>query len=253
MNRQAQPEPSAEAQALANDRSHSVLPQNVRNDTYVVIPAYNEAASIEQVVRGVRPIYPHVVVVDDGSVDQTFVAAKAAGALALRHVINRGQGAALQTGIEFAIAQGARFVVTFDADGQHEVDDIKAMVEPILRGDCEVTLGSRFLGQAHNLPASRRRLLRLAVLFTRLMNGLKLTDAHNGLRCFSRAAAQKMDIHLDGMAHASEIIDFIGRGRLPYQEVPVHIHYTEYSLAKGQSSRGAAKIALHYLIDRVIR
>jgi glycosyltransferase involved in cell wall biosynthesis len=228
------------------------LPVEVRDATYVVIPAYNEASSVEQVVRSVRTHYPNVVVVDDGSSDQTFAAAKRAGAMALRHVINRGQGASLQTGIQFALARGAQYVVTFDADGQHQVEDIQALVEPVWRGKCEVTLGSRFLGQAVNLPSSRRWLLLAGVLFTRLVNGLKLTDTHNGLRVFSRAAAEKLDIQLDGMAHASEIIDIISRQRLTFREVPVRIHYTDYSLAKGQTSRSALRIVLQYLLGRFV-
>lgn len=235
------------------ESSRSRPPDEIRTGVYVVMAAYNEAGCIEEVVRGVRLMYPHVVVVDDGSHDDTLGAARRAGAMALHHAINRGQGAALQTGIEFALARGARYIVTFDADGQHQVEDIEALVAPIWRGECEVTLGSRFLGQAVNLPDSRRILLRMGVLFTRLAGGLKVTDTHNGLRAFSRSVAGKLDIHLDGMAHASEIIDFVSRNRLPFREVPVSIHYTEYSIAKGQSSRGAFRILLQYLLGRVLR
>src|ERR1051325_6178059 len=166
---------------------------------------------------------------------------------------NRGQGAALQTSIEFALSRGAEYIVTFDADGQHQVGDISRLIEPIARGECEVTLGSRFLGEAKNLPAARKWLLRLGVWFTRFVNGLRLTDTHNGLRAFSISAARKLDIHLDGMAHASEIIDVISRHRLSFREVPVEVHYTDYSLAKGQSSRGAARIAIQYLLEKVLR
>lgn len=229
------------------------LPRDIREQVYVVMPAYNEGTCVGGVVAGVLQEYSNVVVVDDGSADDTFAAAKRAGAMALRHSINRGQGAALQTGIEFALRRGAKYVVTFDSDGQHQVSDIAAMVAPIWRGECDVTLGSRFLGKAVNLPASRRLILRMGVLFTRLMNNLELTDAHNGLRAFSAAAASKVDIHLDGMAHASEIIDIISRENLRYREVPVHIHYTDYSLAKGQSSRGAIRIVVHYLLGRAMR
>ncbi|MGB2986055.1 MAG: glycosyltransferase family 2 protein [Phycisphaerae bacterium] len=229
------------------------LPGEVREATFVVMAAYNEGPCIEQVVREVRAEYPHVVVVDDGSTDDTFETAKRCAPYVIRHAINRGQGAALQTGIKFALLRGAEFIVTFDADGQHRVEDIASMVEPICRGECEITLGSRFLGKAENIPASRRRMLRLAVLFTRMVNRVNVTDAHNGFRVFSRRAAQKINITLDRMAHASELIDQIRASELPFKEVPVKIRYTDYSLKKGQSSRGAIRIALHYLLGRILQ
>ena len=229
------------------------VPPDVREDLFVVIAAYNEVASIEPVAREVRAIFPNVVVVDDGSTDGTFDVARRSAKYVLRHVINRGQGAALQTGIEFALRHGARFILTFDADGQHRVEDIPAMLEPIWRGECEITLGSRFLGRAVNIPSTRRNLLRLAVLFTKIVNRVKLTDAHNGLRAFSRRAAETIHITMDRMAHASELIDQIRLSGLPFREVPVEIRYTVYSLAKGQSSRGALRIVWQYLLGRVFQ
>ncbi len=234
-------------------RKNATLPPEVRTEVFVVVPAYNEGPAIEQVVAELRREYPNVVVVDDGSSDETFEAAKRAAPFVLRHLVNRGQGAALQTGIDFALSRGARFVVTFDADGQHCVEDIAAMVEPILRGTCEITLGSRFLGTAENVPPSRKLTLRLAILFTRIFNGVKLTDAHNGLRAFSRAAAGRIQIKLDRMAHASELIDQITGSGLPFTEVPVRVRYTEYSLGKGQTARGAVQIVVHYLLGKVLQ
>lgn len=228
------------------------LDEAVRGDTFVVIAAYNEASCIEQVAGEVRRQYPHVVVVDDGSTDDTFAAARRGATYVLRHPLNRGQGAALQTGIEFALLRGAKFVVTFDADGQHRVEDIAAMVAPIAEGRCEITLGSRFLGGTKDMPASRRRTLRLAVLFTRVVNRMSVTDAHNGLRGFSRTAASMLDITLDRMAHASELLDQIRLSGLSYMEVPVQIRYTQYSLAKGQSSRNAIQIVVQYVLGKVM-
>ncbi|MCH7884475.1 MAG: glycosyltransferase family 2 protein [Planctomycetes bacterium] len=229
------------------------VPPDVREDLFVVIAAFNEVASIEPVAREVRAMFPNVVVVDDGSTDGTLDVARRSAKYVLRHVINRGQGAALQTGIEFALRHGARFILTFDADGQHRVEDIPAMLEPIWRGECEITLGSRFLGKAVNIPSTRRNLLRLAVLFTKIVNRVKLTDAHNGLRAFSRRAAETIHITMDRMAHASELIDQIRLSGLPFREVPVEIRYTVYSLAKGQSSRGALRIVWQYLLGRVFQ
>ena len=228
------------------------LPAEVRSAVFVIIPAYNEAECVAEVVASVRAHYPNVVVVDDGSTDRTFDVAKAKATHLLRHVINRGQGAALQTGIEFALARGAGIIVTFDADGQHRTEDIQALVEPIYRGECDITLGSRFLGQEVDLPWSRRWLLRLGVRFTRVVSRVKLTDTHNGLRALSRRAALQVHITLDRMAHASEILDQIRRSGLRYREVPVQVRYTDYSLRKGQSAGGALRILVHYFLGRII-
>jgi len=229
------------------------LPDEVREATWVVVPAFNEETSIEPVAREVRAVYPHVVVVDDGSDDRTFEVARRSATYALRHVVNRGQGAALQTGIEFSLRRGARYVVTFDADGQHRVEDIAALLAPLWRGDAEIALGSRFLGEATDIPRIRRLTLRCAVVFTRVVSSVKVTDVHNGLRAFSRRAAERIDITLDRMAHASELLDQIRRSDLPFREVPVRVRYTPYSLAKGQRTRGAFRIALHYVLGRIFQ
>ena len=231
----------------------NTLTPEIRETAYVVIAAYNEATCIGRVVEDVAKVLPNVIVVDDGSVDGTAAAARASARFVLRHAINRGQGAALQTGIEFALRKGAKYIVTFDADGQHDPADIYAMLEPIVRGECDISLGSRFLGKATNLPTSRKWMLRMGIVFTRLVGGVKLSDSHNGFRAFSRRAAERINITLDRMAHASELIDQISAMGLPFKEVPVHIRYTEYSLAKGQQTRGAFRVVLHYLIGKVVR
>ncbi|MBT8486439.1 MAG: glycosyltransferase family 2 protein [Phycisphaerales bacterium] len=226
---------------------------SVREDTFVVVPAFNERSCIEQVVQSLRREYPHVVVVDDGSRDDTVEIARGCATYVLRHEINCGQGAALQTGIEFALSRGARYIVTFDADDQHRVGCVSTLLEPIVRGECEITLGSRFLGEAINLSEGRRLMLRVAILFTRLVNRLQLTDAHNGLRAFSREAAQRIRIRADRMAHASEILDIIRHSGLSFREVPVRVHYTPYSIEKGQSPVRAFRIVFHYVIARVFQ
>jgi glycosyltransferase involved in cell wall biosynthesis len=166
-------------------------------------------------------------------------------------VINRGQGAALQTGITYALARSADYIVTFDSDGQHRVEDIARLVAPIERAEVDITLGSRFLGQAVNMSIWRRLLLKAGVVFTRVFSGIKVTDTHNGLRGFSRRGAQHIRITLDRMAHASELIDQVATAKLPYREVPVEIRYTDYSRAKGQGALGAVKIVIHYFFGRV--
>jgi glycosyltransferase involved in cell wall biosynthesis len=241
------------AAATAGDATRIELTDSIRRKLFVVIAAYNEAAVIGRVVRELRAVYPNVVVVDDGSSDDTWRSAREGGATVLRHALNRGQGAALQTGISYALREGAELVVTFDADGQHRVQDVAALAGPIARGEVEICLGSRFLADAGAVPFRRRLLLAAAIVFTRMTSGLKLSDAHNGLRAFSRRAASCIDIQLDRMAHASELIDQIRSSGLSYCEVPVRIHYTDYSLAKGQRSSAALRVAWDYLIGRLLR
>ena len=219
----------------------------------VVIAAFNEADVIGPVVRDIRQSYPNVVVVDDGSSDGTAACALASGAVILRHPVNLGQGAALQTGITYALARGGEFVVTFDADGQHACADIARMVRALIEHDAEVALGSRFLGKAVGISTARRILLRLAVLFTRLTTGLKVTDAHNGLRVFTRAAARKVKITQNRMAHASELLDQVARHKMSYVEVAVTISYTNHSRAKGQTILGAADIFGDLVLGKLAR
>lgn len=226
------------------DRSPSV---------WVVIPAYNEQPRIESCLKELlRNNRSSVVVVDDGSSDATAKVARQFPVWVLRHCVNCGQGAAIKTGIDFALQRGADIIVTFDADGQHDASELKSLIEPVARGDFDVALGTRFQGNAIGIPMTRRLLLRCAVMFTRLVSGLNLTDAHNGLRAFSRNAAQTIRIKQPRMAHASEILDQIGRHNLRYCEVPVTIRYTDETLAKGQSSLDAAQIGSDMLIGRFL-
>ncbi len=245
------PEVQSQSDAATEPANLPTLPPEVREQVFIVIPAYNEGEKVGGVIEEVRTLYPNVVVVDDGSKDESAAISARAGAMVLHHAINRGQGAALQTGIDYAILRGAQYVVTFDSDGQHRVEDIPALITPILEGKWDISLGSRFLGGVENIKASRKMLLRLGVLFTRVISRVKITDTHNGLRAFSRRSAQRIQITLDRMAHASELIDQVRDCGLPYGEVPVHIRYTDYSIAKGQSSSGAFKIIFHYLFKRM--
>lgn len=221
--------------------------------TWIVVPAYNEGEAIGPVVAELVRLRHRVVVIDDGSRDDTARIARNNGAIVLRHALNRGQGAALQTGIAYALARGAEHIVTFDSDGQHSPDDVDALIAPLLAGRADVTLGSRFIGSTEGMPRLRRMLLGAAVVFTRLASGARVSDTHNGLRAFTRAAAAKLDIRLDRMAHASEILDQIVRHEMRYEEVPVHVRYTEYSRRKGQTSLSALRILADYVLGRWMR
>ena len=220
-----------------------------RDNVWIVVPAYNEARSIAPVVAGLRHAgYHNVCVVNDGSSDATGVLALRAGAHVLEHVTNFGQGAALQTGIDYALASGAQFVCTFDADGQHSAQSLDALLHALDGCEADVALGSRFLSSGGSeVPLLRRLLLRAALAFTRMHARVDVTDTHNGLRVFSRRAAQLVRIEQPQMAHASEILQKIGVANLRYVEVPVTIAYTDYSRAKGQSGFDSVKILLDLL------
>jgi glycosyltransferase involved in cell wall biosynthesis len=214
-------------------------------DTYVVIAAFNEASVIRGVVGEVAARGYSVVVVDDGSHDDTAACARIAGVTVVRHAINLGQGAALQTGIEYALRRGARTLVTFDADGQHSVDDIPALLAALATHD--VALGSRFLGKAViGASRSRRLLLRAATKLSNRMTGMKLTDAHCGLRAFRASVAPALEITQERMAHASELLRKIHTSGLRVVEVPVTVKYTEHSLRKGQAGLQAVRILFDY-------
>jgi glycosyltransferase involved in cell wall biosynthesis len=228
-------------------------PDKSQTRAFVVVPAFNEARTIPRVVEQLVIEYPNVVVVDDGSTDETVASLADSGVYVLRHCANRGQGASLQTGIEFALLHAPDAIVTFDADGQHDVADIAALLEPVLSGEYDIALGSRFLGEASNIPLSRRLLLKAGILFTLIMSRVRATDVHNGLRAFSRDAARDLSITMDRMAHASEIFDQIRLHGWRYKEVPVTIRYTEYSLSKGQTSWDALRIAFQVLLEKLRR
>ena len=221
--------------------------------TWIVVPAYNEGEAIGPVVAELVTRRYEVVVVDDGSGDDTARIAASNGATVLRHALNRGQGASLQTGIAYALRRGADYVVTFDSDGQHAPEDVEALLAPLIASRADVTLGSRFIGSAEGIPFLRKLLLGAAVIFTRVASGARVSDTHNGLRGFTRAAASRLDIRLDRMAHASEILDQIVRCGLRFEEVPVHVRYTEYSRRKGQTSLSAFRVLADYVLGRWMR
>jgi glycosyltransferase involved in cell wall biosynthesis len=201
-----------------------------------VIPLYNEAPVIRAVVDDARKVFPKVVCVDDGSTDGSAAEATAAGAVVVKHPINLGQGASLRTGLDWALTDpDAEFFVTFDADGQHQVSDALTMVQMLAEQPLDVVVGSRFLDGRTTVSPLKRAVLKTAVAFERRSTGVRLTDAHNGLRAFNRTAASSIAITQNRMAHASEIVSEISRNHLRWAEAPVHVVYSDYSRAKGQS------------------
>lgn len=225
---------------------------HVRNG-WVIIPAYCEAMVIGEVVESVMREGYRVVVVDDGSQDNTVGQASAAGAVTLVHRVNLGQGAALETGMEWARRQGnCQWVVHFDADGQHDPRAIQALLASLEEFD--IVMGSRFLPGASvpGIPAGRKRLLRLASKIQRWMTGVPLTDAHCGLRALNEVALDKIRLKEPGMAHATEIVHRIKGYGLRFTELPVEISYTDYSLSKGQSAMNAIQILLSLFFRRIL-
>ncbi len=210
---------------------------------WVVVPLYNEDSVIGSVIEGLLPAFPNVVCVDDGSSDGSAAAAREAGAVVVRHPVNLGQGAALQTGMEYAL-QDPRLgcIVTFDADGQHQVADARAMADRVLRGDADVVLGSRFLDKRTKLSAMKSLVLRTAAVQSRMATGMALTDAHNGLRAINPKVGARIQLTQNRMAHASELVHQLAKLDVKIVEHPVEILYTEYSKAKGQPLLNAVNI-----------
>ncbi len=209
------------------------------DDTWVIIPVYNEVTVIAQVVADLHTTFRNIVCVDDGSTDGSAAQIATTAAHLVRHPINLGQGAALQTGLCYALARpGGQFFVTFDADGQHRVADAGRMVDAARSGFADVVLGSRFLdqheGRPPRVPLLKRITLGLVVALSPVARKLHLTDAHNGLRVFNRTVAGQLRIRMNGMAHASELVSLLARSSWTVRELPVTIRYTEYSTSKGQ-------------------
>ncbi len=222
-----------------------------KSEVYITIPMYNDEKMITKVIKDLNNKgYNNVVVVDDGSKDNGYgVVKKNTKAIVTRHVVNRGQGAALQTGMEIAIDRGAKYIVHFDSDGQHDVKDLDHMLNTLIDGKYDIVLGSRFL-QENKIPLKKRIVLRGGIVFTYILSGIWLTDVHNGLRAMTAETAKKLDIQHDRMEHASEILDKVKSLNLKYKEVPVTIHYTDYSQAKGQSISNSINIAMKLISSK---
>lgn len=229
--------------------SRNVTRARTNDDVWVVIPLYNEAEVISGVVNGLLSDFPNVVCIDDGSSDGSGKLAVSAGANLVSHPINLGQGAALQTGFDYALERGAKFVVTFDADGQHRVVDATAMLNRARSEDLAIVFGSRFLDDRTKPGILKKIVLKTAVWVTNITTRTKLTDAHNGLRIIREDALRQVKLRQDRMAHGTEIVVQLGKTKLPYAEHPVEVLYTDYSKAKGQSLLNSVNI----LVDLVIR
>jgi glycosyltransferase involved in cell wall biosynthesis len=210
------------------------MPSETR-DVWIVVPAFNEAGVIGDVINELRSVFPNVVCVDDGSADDTGDIALRAGAHLVRHPVNLGQGAAIQTGVEYARGRpGAQRFATFDADGQHRVTDVLAMIDRLTSDDADIVIGTRFGPGVSRPPLLKRVVLQTAAWLSPRGRRLGLTDSNNGLRVFNKTVADRLDITMNGMSHATEFIMLIDENRWRVTEQPVEVLYTEYSSAKGQ-------------------
>lgn len=218
----------------------------------IIIPVYNEGEVIEDVIDKVAKHFSRVICVDDGSTDNSTVKISKTSAALVKHPLNLGQGAALQTGIEYALLnRDIQYFVTYDADGQHNIEDVRNMLKTIRETKVDIILGSRFLGKAENITWLKKVILKLAIVFSNKTSGIHLTDAHNGLRVFSRRTAEQLKLTTSDFSHASEIIERIASNKLTYQEVPITISYTDYSKQKGQSVLNAVNISFDVLMNKM--
>ena len=225
----------------------------IKSNAAVIIPVYNEATVISSVIQSVLKDFKYVVCVDDASTDASILEIEKTDAYIVKHPINMGQGAALQTGVEFARTLPVDYFVTFDADGQHRVEDAITMIEYLKKNKDDIVLGSRFLGSTIGMKTSKKIILKMAIVFSNITSGTKLTDTHNGLRAFNRRVAETMQITVPDMAHASEILEIIKKNNYVYSEIPVVIEYTDYSKSKGQGLINAVNIGFDTLLRKFSR
>ena len=221
------------------------------------IPAYNEESKLKNIIKSLPDKLPGIsridtLVVDDGSQDSTASTARSAGVVVVRHLINRGLGGSLKTIFEYARKYNYDFLLTFDADGQHNPEDIKQLLLGVLKKNCDVVIGSRWLGKGRKSPILRYFINRLANIYTYLLYGCKTSDSQSGLRAFNKKAVSLINLTSDGMEVSSEFFREIYRHKLIFREVPISLIYTDYSLKKGQRITNASGVFLR-LILRLFR
>jgi polyprenyl-phospho-N-acetylgalactosaminyl synthase len=221
----------------------------------VIVPAYNEGKAVGATIERLLRAGHRVVVVDDGSRDDTPEIVGALPVDYIRHPVNLGQGASLQTGMTYALRAGADIAVHFDADGQHDCEQIERLIAPIVEGSADVVFGSRFMRQedAARVPLKKRIVLRGGILISWLMTGVLLSDTHNGFRALSRKALERVQLQENGFAHATEILQCVREAGLRYVEVPITISYTEYSQAKGQRISGSLSILFDLIMAKITK
>ena len=216
-----------------------------------VIPAFNEGKVIAKVINQLKNYIniDNIIVINDGSKDNTVEQARKEGAKVYTHYINRGLGGALGTGMEAALLNGADIAVTLDADNQHNPAEIKKLIAPIINNQADVVIGSRFLN-SQKMPFIRKIYNWTANFCTWLIFGVWTTDSQSGFRAFSKTAMQKIEIKTNKMEVSSEIIKEIKGHKLRIKEVPIEAIYTEYSMSKGQNFIEGLKTVMRLILLR---
>jgi glycosyltransferase involved in cell wall biosynthesis len=217
-----------------------------------VIPAYNEGKRVGNVVAGAKRFVDHVIVVDDGSTDDTKQHAEEAGAIVLRHIENCGAGAATMTGIEAARELSADIIVTLDADEQHSSDDIPSLLEPIKANKADIVFANRF-GQRNNIPFIRRLFNGFGNFITFAATGKWVKDSQCGFKVFGPKAVKQVDLRMSGYEFCTEIVRECAQHRWRTAEIPAKVLYSEYTLAKGQSFANGIRTALKILLRSFLR
>lgn len=223
-------------------------------EVYIIIPVYNEQDKVIEVIKKLQSDFNYnIVSVNDGSKDQSLERLLShPNIFVLNHILNRGQGAAIRTGQEFALYKGAKYIVHFDSDGQHSNSDIPKMLNELIDKNLDLVLGSRFMGEKHaEIPKNKKMILKLGIIFTWFLSGMKLTDTHNGFRVMNRKAAEVMLFNMDRYQHASEVYEILAANQdIKYSEFPVTIKYDSYSLSQGRGQKVSNSI--HMGIDLLL-
>lgn len=218
--------------------------------TLVVIPAYNEAARIGDLVENIRRVVPEmpVLVVNDGSKDPTARVARAAGAVVVTHPFNMGYGATIQTGYKYALAHGFNYLVQLDADGQHDSACIPALLAPVIAGKTDVAIGSRFLGTSYQPPLTRRVGMALFRRIVFLVTGQFITDTTSGYQAFNHEVLKFFckDIFPVDFPDADMLIT-LHRAGFRMAEVPVRM----FENSKGKSMHGGLK-PIYYMFKMLL-
>lgn len=219
----------------------------------VVVPAFNEEKTIRSVLKdlknNLKNLQHEIIVVNDGSTDRTKMFANSYGVTIASHELNRGLGGAISTGFLYANLKGHDILITFDSDGQHKAKDIKKLIEPLLSGRADVTIGSRMI-KTKGMPIDRRVINSLANGITFILYGQRVTDSQSGLRAFSKKAIRQIKIQTNRMEVSSEILHKVKKYKLKLLEVPINPIYTPYSMSKGQKNANAINVLVKLLIYR---
>ncbi len=221
---------------------------------FIIVPCFNEALVIRQTIESLLEKKYSIVVVDDASTDNTRNVLPGLPVYYIRHLSNLGQGAAIRTGMELALQKNAEYLVTFDADGQHDVNDIEKMIALLQKEKADIIFGSRFLqGASTNIHRSRRIVLKTARLINYLVSGILLSDANNGLRAMTKEAALKMQITENRSSHNAQVQNLVKKYQLKYAECPVNVSYSAYSKQKGLRNINSVRILYDLILYKIFR